>query len=118
MNYFYKNSLMAIKIASFGKGVNPITSEDQPLQLLTINRSQGESVKVHTHPKKNRITEILQECLVVIKGKIKVNLYSLDGNLYESVEVNAGEAFITLDGGHEIEFLEDSQVYEIKNGPY
>ncbi len=109
---------MAIKIDNFNKGVTPITSDEESLQLLTINKEKGEVVKQHTHPKKERQTDSLQECLVVIKGKLKIKLYNLDNQLFETIEVKEGEAFITLEGGHEIEFLEDSQVFEIKNGPH
>ncbi len=116
--YFFKNILMAIKIDAFNKGVTPITSDKEPLQLLTINKQKGDVVKQHTHPKKKRQTDSLQECLVVIKGRLKIQLYNLEGQLFETVEVREGEAFITLNGGHEIEFLEDSQVFEIKNGPH
>lgn len=109
---------MAVKIDSFQKGVNPITADNQPLQLLTLKRDKGEIVNKHTHPKKIRQTNSLQECLVVIKGKIKVDLYSFKGILFESIEVSKGEAFITLDGDHAVEFLEDSEVFEVKNGPH
>lgn len=109
---------MAIKIDSFEQGVHPITPGDLPLQLLTVKREKGEIVKKHTHEQKRRETQSLAECLVVIAGKIKVDLYGLDDVLFDSVEISEGEAFITLEGGHEIEFLEDSQVFEIKNGPH
>lgn len=116
--FFHKESLIGIRIRVFETGTLPITDEDQPLQILTINQQKNTIIKPHRHRLTPRSTTHLQECLIVKKGRIKIDLYGSDTTFTETVTVEAGQAFITISGGHAIEFLEDSEVFEIKNGPF
>lgn len=118
MNSYYHNDiLMAIHITSVDEGVHAVTPENEPLQVLTMTKMKGESVKAHRHEPKARQTTNLQECLVVKKGILKIDLY-FENECFKSVILNTGDAFITMRGGHAIYFLEDSEILEIKNGPY
>jgi len=64
--------------------------------------------------------QIAQESWVVIKGKVQLFFYDIDGTLLrDDLILNAGDASFTLYGGHTYKILEeDTIVYEYKTGPY
>lgn len=115
---YYKDTLLAIHIQNLAEGSNPVTLPDHHLQMVTVKHPKGTTLKAHTHRPQKRVTSQLQECLVVCKGKIKVDLYSPEKTLFKKIIVNQGEAFITISGGHGIHILEDAEIFELKNGPF
>lgn len=114
----YNNYLIAIRIKKFENGVLSHTDPNEPLQLVIHKRSSGEYTKAHTHTPKRRITRKLQECLVVIKGKIKIDFYTPDKKYFKSIYLSSGEVIIFINGGHGVHILKDSEIIEIKNGPF
>ncbi len=114
----YNNTLIAIRIKKFKNGVTSLTDPSEPLQLVIHKRSTGEYTKAHAHTPKRRVTENLQECLVVIKGKIKIDFYTPDKKYFKSISVSSGEVIILMSGGHGVHILKDSEIIEIKNGPF
>lgn len=115
---FYKKKLIAIRLKDFKPGSNPVTSPKEFLQVMTIKRRKGESVPPHWHAPRKRIASRTQECLVVRKGKIKVSLYAADKKVFKSLRLNKGQALIILGGGHGVEYLEPTEIIELKNGPF
>jgi len=115
---FHKKTLVALRLAKIQKGSIPQTQEDQPLQLVTLKHPQGTKLVAHKHLPRQRITNRLQECLVVKKGKIKIDLYSSRDKLFKQVFLSAGEALILVNGGYAIHFLKNSEIIELKNGPF
>lgn len=114
----YKTKVIGIHIRAFKNGVTPTTKDTEALQVLTLKHKKGVFVKPHIHIPKKRITASLQECLVVRKGKIKIDLYTPDKQFLTSARVKAGEAFLFVSGGHAVTVLEDAEIFEIKNGPF
>lgn len=117
-NIFVGKKLVGIRIKSLSPGSIPITDSSGALQVLTLSHSKGDSVKPHVHRRMKRVTMDLQECLVVLKGKIRIDLYSSAIRPVKRVIVKAGEVYIVLDGKIGVEYLEKSEVIEIKNGPF
>ncbi len=115
---FHKRKLVAIKINGMRAGTTALTSDAEPLQILTQKRAKGTRILPHYHRPTSRTTKQLQECLVVLKGRLRISLYASSQKPFKKVTVGAGDAFVTLLGGHAVEFLEDSEILEIKNGPY
>ncbi len=115
---FLGKKLVAIRVRKFPNGTNPVSSPNGALQLLTMKRPKGHIVKGHLHVPKTRVTRVLQECLIVIKGKIRYDLFDKKGKCLKKVLVKAGEAMLILDAPHSVHFLEDTVAYELKNGPF
>ena len=115
---YYKNTLVGIRVRSLKKGSIPITPEREPLQLLGLRYPKGHSWVPHRHAPKRRVTDHLQECLVVRKGKVKVDVYALGDVKVKSITLKAGELFILLNGGYGIHALENVELFELKNGPF
>ena len=114
----YKETLIAICIRSFAHGSNPVTDATDSLQVMTLKRGKGEEVKAHFHAPKHRETERVQECLLVRKGSVEVDLFGNDNVLFRTLLVSVGEALLLLSGGHAVRYLEDTEIIEVKNGPY
>lgn len=114
----HKGKIVAIKISALAPGSVPITSPEESLQLVTLNHPKGKVIAPHMHIPLHRETEHLQECLVVVRGKILISLFDEEGIPFKHLEVMQGETCITLGGYHGVEFLEDSEIIEIKNGPF
>jgi len=91
------------------------------LQLATLRLDEGQSFKPHRHIwKEGEDKVIAQESWLVIKGRVIVSLYDIEGEniLYKPI-LHPGDCSITLAGGHTYESLEpETVVYEYKTGPY
>lgn len=114
----YNNTLIAIRFKEFKDGAIPLTDPLEPLQLLVHKRPKGKHTPAHTHLPKKRVTEKLQECLVVIKGKIRIDLYGPDKKNFKYIFLSAGEVIILMNGGHSVHLVKESEIIEIKNGPF
>jgi len=118
MHINYKNKLVAIFLGKFPKGSIPQTDGKEPLQLVTLKHPKGKYLLAHTHRPTPRITAKMQECIIVKKGKIKVDLYGPDKKMFKKIIMKAGDLLILLNGGYGIYILEDAEMIELKNGPF
>jgi len=115
---FYKNNLVAIWIKDIPDGSIPMTDPKEPLQLVTLKHPKGTYLKAHTHKPKKRVTQKLQECLFVKKGEVTVDLYDADKTYFKSISLKPGHSLVLICGGYGIHLIKDSELIEIKNGPF
>ncbi|TSC79448.1 MAG: hypothetical protein G01um101429_435 [Parcubacteria group bacterium Gr01-1014_29] len=115
---YYKKILVGIRVRTLKKGSVPITRDEEPLQLLGLKHPKGHYFVPHRHTPMKRVSNQLQECLVVRKGKVKVDIYAPGDIKFKSVILKEGELFILLNGGYGIHVLEDAELFELKNGPF
>jgi len=119
---YYQNKLIGIVIrGSYPKGSVPQTNaeiHEEALGLLTFNHLKGTTLKRHRHQPTKRITHTLQECFVVLSGKIKIKIYSEDEKYVTSIILKSSEAFLAINCGHEFKILENATMLELKNGPF
>ncbi len=87
-------------------------------QLGIIKYPSGGTIKAHYHNKVSREVTLTQEVLVVRKGRIRVNLYDRTLKPIGSVELMQGDTILLAAGGHGIDILEDTEMLEVKQGPY
>jgi hypothetical protein len=119
MEYFkYKNILVALRIRTFTNGSIPLTQPQEPLQLVTLKHPKGKYLKAHLHTPKKRTTAVLQECLIVRKGKVKIDLYTMEQTFIKHIFLHEGDVFILVCGGYGITVLKDCELIEVKNGPF
>lgn len=98
-----------------------VSSDEQFLQLATLRMPAGHTFRAHQHRwRPTPVAEIIaQESWVVIQGRVQVMFYDTDGSLLETTVLNAGDASMTFQGGHNYLILkDDTVVYEYKTGPY
>ncbi len=115
---FYKNTLIGIRLSVFPKGSIAHTDAKEALGLLTLVHPKGTSLRAHVHTPQKRITKTLQECFIVIRGKVRIDLYGPDKKFFKYIILQTGQAFLALAGGHGFHFLKDSALIELKNGPF
>ncbi len=100
-------------------GVHFFTDDHNSLQVGKQRRIKGEMIKPHKHMAvKVERTETLQEVLYIEKGKVKITFYTDDRKPFENRVLGPGEAILLIKGGHGFEFLEETEMIEIKQGPY
>ena len=101
------------------KGLQFLTESSNPLQVGIHNQEKGTLLPSHIHQVKNLPTiNKIQEILIVKKGKIRVILSTKEGVVIAKKILRDGDSILIMDLGHGVEFLEDSEVLMIKQGPY
>lgn len=112
--------LLAIILrSSFEKnGIEFFTDNHFSQQLGYMNRPQGYTIPPHKH--KNVKKEVLQtqEVLFIKSGKVKVDFFTDDHVYVQSAVLEKGDVILLASGGHGFEMLEQSEIIEVKQGPY
>jgi hypothetical protein len=99
-------------------GVEFFTPKKFSQQLGYMKHSAGYRIEPHIHKLVVREIQYTQETLLVKSGKIRVDFYSDDKKYVGSEELTAGDVVLLASGGHGFVFLEESELIEIKQGPY
>jgi len=100
-------------------GVHFYVENKRSLQVGKQRRIKGEIIKPHKHiPVRVERKETLQEVLYIEKGKVKVTFYSDKWEEIDSQILNQGDMILLIKGGHGFEMLEETEMIEIKQGPY
>lgn len=112
--------LLAIIIrANYNKeGISFFTPNDFSQQLGYMNRPKGYIIEPHIHKLVERKVTLTQEVLYIKSGKVLINFYDDDQNYLENKTVSTGDVVLLAQGGHGFEILEDSEIIEVKQGPY
>jgi len=54
----------------------------------------------------------------VKKGKLLARIYNRNRSLVKEVEIGEGDILMLVNGGHGFTMVEDTVLFEIKQGPY
>ena len=100
------------------EGIEFFTPDDFSQQLAYMNRKKSYVIPPHVHNAVQRDVHFTQEVLVIKKGRVRVDYYDDDKNYLESKILNKGDVVLLAYGGHGFEMLEDSEIIEVKQGPY
>ena len=116
----HENQLVAIIIRSdfTAEGILFFTPNNFSQQLGYMNRPAGYCIAAHKHNKMHREVFYTQEILFIRKGKVKVDFYDENQNYLESRILQAGDVILLASGGHGLEMLEQTEMIEVKQGPY
>jgi hypothetical protein len=94
-----------------------ISPNEFPLQVGVHNKSADFYISAHEHIPFDKLeNHPSQEIFYVTRGRIQVGLY--DGNKRITERILSPGYLIILNCGHDVKFLEDSQIVEVKQGPY
>lgn len=89
----------------------------EAIQASRMCYNVGKEFKTHKHILRPRLNNYTQECLIVIQGQIKVDIYNLDKVLIGEIEGNPGDIVILYKGYHKLLVTENNSIfYEVKNG--
>lgn len=96
-----------------------LTDDKEEMQFASFNLSKDSLITRHRHCLQERSINTTSEGIVVLMGKIQVNLYEPDSEiLIDEILLETGDSILMLSGGHEIKILEHSKFIEFKQGPY
>jgi uncharacterized protein YjlB len=83
-----------------------------------MRRPTGYVIQPHMHKQVDRETTLTQEVLYVRTGRVRVDFYGEDETFAMSREIGTGDVILLSAGGHGFEMLEESELIEVKQGPY
>ena len=83
-----------------------------------IAYTAGKSIVPHVHLPTTRQVIGTPECIVVRKGSCVVDFYDGDQNYLKSCNLKLGDALLLLNGGHGFRMIEDTVLFEVKQGPF
>lgn len=116
----YQGEEMAIIIRNdySEEGIHFLTPDDYSQQLAYMHHKEGHQIIPHFHNIVPRTVHYTQEVLVIRKGKLKVNFYNMEKENVADTILSEGDVIMLCSGGHGFEVLEETEMIEIKQGPY
>lgn len=100
------------------KGIIFFTPDDFSQQLAYMDRPAGYEIQPHVHNPVRREVHYTKEVIFLRSGRVRVDFYDEGKSYLESRILNAGDVLLLAFGGHGFEMLEDSEMVEVKQGPY
>lgn len=89
------------------------------VQVGTWWYNSGRVLKAHKHKENVREISLTQECIIVMNGKVHVDLYDSGNEIFEEFILGKGDMAVMLCGGHGYKILEDNtKVVEVKGGQF
>ena len=99
-------------------GISFLTNPDSELQVGSMMRESCYQIAPHVHKRVHRKICSTQEVLFVKRGFLRVDFYNDERVYLQSRLLRSGDVILLASGGHGFEFLEDSEIIEVKQGPY
>jgi hypothetical protein len=116
----HNGNLLAILIrASFSAtGIEFFTDDESSQQLGYMNRPKDYVIPPHRHNIVRRDVHLTQEVLFIRSGKVRVDFFDNEQHYVESTLLLPGDVILLADGGHGFKMIEQSEIIEVKQGPY
>ena len=116
----HDTTVLAIIIRSnySNDNISFFTPKDFSQQLGYMNRPKGYLIDPHLHNSLSRVVEYTNEVLFIKSGKLRVDFYSEKTVYLKSSLLKKGDVILLASGGHGFEMLEQTEVIEVKQGPY
>ena len=100
------------------EGIQFFTPDEFSQQLGYMNRASGYVIPPHVHNPVSREVQFTKEVLFIKSGRVRVDFYDDEQNYLESRILGAGDVILLAYGGHGFEMLEQTEMIEVKQGPY
>lgn len=109
---------MLLRTTYQAEGIQFFTPNDFSQQLAYMRRPEGYVIAPHVHNAVPREVQFTKEVLLIKSGKVRVDFYDDGQNYLESRILYQGDVILLAFGGHGFEMLEESEIIEVKQGPY
>jgi len=100
------------------EGIEFLTPNEFSQQLACMSRPAGHRIPAHVHHEVPREVRFTREVLFIRRGRARMDLYTQGREFVASVELAAGDVILLAAGGHGMTMLEDTEIVEVKQGPY
>ena len=118
----YNGRILALILAGDRRGepgIRFFTPDTFSQQLGYMKRPRGYAIAPHDHNPVPRVIEWTQEVLFVKSGRVRLDVYAPESREYlESRILEPGDVALLAHGGHGLVMLEESEIIEVKQGPY
>lgn len=116
----HNKQLLAIIISNkySEPGIFFFTPDEFSQQLAFMKHPVGKIIQPHVHNSVQREVHFTKEVLFIRKGKVRVDFYTDQKNYIESHILETGDVILLSEGGHGFEILEETEMIEVKQGPY
>lgn len=94
------------------------SSPDFSQQLGYIVYKKGGIITSHFHKEIHRKITLTQEVIFIKKGRLVVDFYDSKKTHITARELKKGDLVFLCGGGHGFKMLEDTEMIEVKQGPY
>jgi len=100
------------------QGIEFFTNDEDSQQLGYMNRPKDYIIPPHRHNLVKRDVHLTQEVLFIKSGKVRVDFFDNQQLYIKSTILYPGDVILLSDGGHGFKMLEESEMIEVKQGPY
>lgn len=113
------SGILIKKEFTLNDGIEFVNSKDDEFQIGLMKRKKGYKVTPHYHEKISRKIKMTSEALFVKKGSVECTLFDKnDKQNGKTFIIKKGDILVIFDSAHKFNFLEDSEIIEIKQGPF
>jgi hypothetical protein len=109
---------LIVRTAYTADGIKFFTPDQFSQQLAYMKRPANWRIDPHVHNPVMRSVEYTQEVLFIKSGKVRVDFYEDARSYVESRILFPGDVILLAHGGHGFTMLEESEIIEVKQGPY
>ncbi|MBS0503455.1 MAG: hypothetical protein JSS55_06555 [Proteobacteria bacterium] len=95
-----------------------LTPDGFTQQMGMIVYRAGESITPHVHVPVERTIVGTTECIIVRQGRCEIDIYNSARVFIASRVLTEGAIILLLGGGHGFRMIEDTVLFEVKQGPY
>jgi hypothetical protein len=95
-----------------------LTPNDYKQQVGFIVYPAGGEIQRHVHRPLERHLVGTSEVLIIRQGCCEVDLYNDELQLVATRELKEGDVMLMVGGGHGFRMLDDTVLFEVKQGPY
>jgi hypothetical protein len=113
-----KELAIIIRNTHHKEGIEFFTSSDYSQQVGYMKRPTGYVIPPHIHNPVSCKVSYTNEVLLIRCGRVRVDFYSDDQRYLESSILETGDVILLAFCGHGFEMLEESEIIEVKQGPY
>lgn len=100
------------------EGIEFFTPGHFSQQLGYMNRKKDHVIAPHVHNEVSRTVAYTKEVLIIKRGLVRVDFYNDCKAYLHSRILCGGDIVLLAYGGHGFKMLEDSEIFEVKQGPY
>ena len=95
-----------------------LTPDNFGQQMGMIVYGAGRSIVPHVHLPVIREVHGTSEVIVVRQGLCEIDIYNSDKVFLTTRQLEVGDIVLLLRGGHGFRMIEDTVLFEVKQGPY
>ena len=99
-------------------GIEFFTPDEFSQQIAYMKHTAGKSIPALMHNNIPREVFFTLETLFIKSGRVKVDFFSKDKKAIGSRTLSSGDTLFLASGGHGFTMLEDTEMIEVKQGPY